>query len=242
MKRLFTVVVCVVLACAVSSVTMAARRQLLLNGARSGGSVTYLVKEGFEGTGYETTTPNAWLESGNVNEDDTTFVSEGAQSGSVQRIGTTSTSTLYWKDLGGGTNLLELGGFFSLAITRSNANYSIFNLQTNGTLKNFIQLRSTSQLRLYSSNTAANGTTAEGVGTNTLIYVWWYLNNATGVGNIEWATTPVRVGSGTKYASFSGGETGMALNQIALIADATLCTNYFDYLRVHTNALSSNPQ
>lgn len=205
---------------------------------------SYLVKEGFEGVGYDTTNAITWTTSGTVDPDSTVFVTRGSENLALRRVGSTASASIYLPNFGAGTNFQQLHVFCSFAITISNATAQAIAIQTNGTTKGLIRVNSNGRLQIFDSALTVSASPATPIpGTNTVFYITggWDLN--AGSGYVEWASSSNNfVGSGSQYAAFTGGETGMKANQLTLIADRTGQTNYYDYTRCATNPIGNAPQ
>lgn len=109
----------------------------------------------------------------------------------------------------------------------------------------FLQLYilATSQLDFYDGSNEAKPTDATGLDTS--YSVWLHYKKGTGanaVMEVEYATTPTQVGSGSKYASFSNGVGTSNVTGINL-GDTSAYTSdlYFDKLRISTTPIGSNP-
>lgn len=237
MRRSFVALVLVVALVGLGS----SRRAMLLSKKAPDSSITYLINENFDAPGFEITSPNAWVSSGTVLSNSTVFPVNGTSGLELRRVGANASASIYWPDIGPGTNLQQVGVFTAVATTITNLTAQLFAIQTNGTTKGFVRVNSNARIQIWDSAGAVSASPADAVSTNSVFYVWAFWNHAAGTGDVEWATTPVKLGSGSKYAALTGGQTGMQVNQLTLLADRTGQTNYNDYVRVHTNGISSNP-
>lgn len=196
--------------------------------------IVYLINQGFEGTGYDN--GETWTEtSGSPLEDpdNTEWAITGSQNLVLRRSGgTTASIRSYLAAYGGTTNQTELYGYGVIVMTTTNANNAFFQLKSNTTSYNFIRCNSSGRLAVFSSNGATSASPTDGMPTNTPVHVYWHVNNTTGAGNIEWNTSESFSGSGSKYAAFTGGQTGMLNNSLFLQSAAATSTNWMDNIKV----------
>lgn len=208
---------------------------------------TYLIKEDFEGTGFDLGEGGvAWVQnsgSPTENPDDTSFNWDGGggQNLWVQRVGTDAIVTKYFYDPSGSTNKSAVWIYMVFQTNRTNSNSVILQGKTNGTTKGFMRMKSTAQLEIFDTAGGVNKATVAGVPMNTLVHTLTYWDHAAGVGSVEFSTTGTFTGGGIQYTNFTGGETGMKMNQIGILAEGSVRTNLVDKVRVDDVAISSNP-
>lgn len=203
--------------------------------------VSYLIKQGFEGSGYDN--GETWVAvTGSANPDDTTWpAASSSQNLALRRAGATVTVEKSWADPGGGTNrsIVSFAGAFVLESTNSNT--PILNGISNSVVAGFLQVRAGGRLRLYNPNGTTFASPADPVTTNGQFWVWGDIDGTAGTVTLEWALTRNgKLGSGTKYATASGGATGGTIHGFQLTAANTGMTNYFDEFRAQTNPIPSN--
>lgn len=218
------------------------RRKMLLQASTRLASTTLLLKENFDVTGFENTSPNAWVTVNNVDPDDILSVVNGTNDCAVYRVTSTATATLYWIDIGPGTNLSHYSAFFAMKTSATNLTGSCFAFTTNGTISHLLQIRNTGRLRFYDSASTLFASPVDGYPQDTINYVWLDVDEIAGVATVEFSATDQKLGSGNKYASLSWTPNGVMANQVQLLSSVALQTNSFDYLRAWTNALPSSPQ
>lgn len=196
--------------------------------------VTFLLNQGFEGTG--TDNGETWvLTSGAPLEDpdNTEFAITGSQNIVLRRSGgTTADAWSYFAAYGGTTNQSIVFGYGVIQTTTTNAAHVLFYCRTNTTTKNFVRVNSNARIQVFSSNGAVSASPADAIGTNTTVHIYWGINNTAGTGFVEWNTTKSFSGSGSKYAAFTGGETGMFINNLSLRAAVATTTNWMDNIKV----------
>lgn len=235
MKKLFLSVVCII---ALTGTLLA------IIGVPYPTAVTiYEIKQGFEGTGYdngETWTPDTGAP--NEDPDDTSFAIEGSQNLACRRTSTGCETFALFVDQGAGTNLNEIWCYFAFKTSTVTVNNILVMTRTNTTEKNFVRISATGKLQVFDSAEATSASTSASVSSNTTYHALAHWNNTTGVGDIEFATTATFTGSGTQFASFTGGETGMKFNRLVCEATTANTTNLFDKVRVSHSVIGSNPQ
>ena len=169
--------------------------------------VSYLIKQNFEGTGYDN--GESWTETvGNstVDEDNTTNVVVGSQYLKLTRntSGCQVTSPTF-------ANQTEIW-IYLIFRTSSLTNDAFILIQdSGGTTHAQLQIRSSSPaggLRIYNNDALNNfQNTAAGMSVNTDYHIWGHWNLATGAADCEFQTTDTKVGSGNNFASLTGGDT-----------------------------------
>lgn len=236
MKRLAFILALLVVALSVQ----ADRRGLLTSKTGAAAATTFLLNQGFEGTG--TDNGETWtLTSGSPIEDpdNTEFAITGSQNLVLRRSGgTTADAWSYFAAYGGTTNQSIVFGYGVIQTTTTNAAHVLFYCRTNTTTQNFVRVNSNARLQVFSSNGAVSASPADAIGTNTTVHIYWGVNNTTGTGFVEWNTTKSFSGSGSKYAAFTGGQTGMLLNNLSLRAAVAATTNWMDNIKISPTAFT----
>lgn len=143
------------------------------------------------------------------------------------------------------TSLPEIYIYFLLRVhTAAAANQIILDLtNSSGTQILSLYFMSTGRLALYDSSSTASP--ADSLSLDTTYSVWLYYKSGTGSNGLlecEFATTPTKVGSGTKFASTSNGINTQNFARIRLgnISNFT-CDYYFDMIRIKNSVIGSNP-
>ena len=203
------------------------------------GGVSYLLSEGFEGTGYE----NTWSESGStIDEDYTSTVLVGSQS---LRISTTTTATTV-STLGASYSTLEAYFQLRTATLYGSGQSLIQFLNSSNTVVLNCLFNSGGALVLRAAGSNPQQTTSDTMSTGTTYHVWIRYVAGTGsnaFASAEFSSTGTRAGSGTKYASISTGNATTDANKIRF-GPASSVTNsdiVIDRVLVLNGSIGSNP-
>lgn len=203
-------------------------------------SQSYLLSEGFEGTGYE----NTWSENGTIDEDYAVTSGEGVQSCRVL-TGTLSGAT---NSLGG--TYTELWGHFMVNlpdVTPSSELY-FFNL-LGATEMSTIRIRTTGVTRSVHNNAIVNGT-AENIADNTWFRVWfhWKAETSEGAANgvFDVWTSAANVkdrSGGTKVITHATGAGFEGIERIKIYANPAITDYYciFDQVIIDDSEFTTVP-
>lgn len=175
-----------------------------ISAAGGGGGPTYLVDEGFEGTGYE----ESWTEAGTTPPDEDYATSPaplvGSQSLRITSTGTSNTT----RDIGSGFSTME--AYFQINSTALfSAEQTLFcMMDSSNTLVAEVRMRTTGTLRIRAGSTTPQSNTTDAMSTATLYHVWVRYVKGTGAdafASVEFSTTGTRSGSGNKFISVNTG-------------------------------------
>lgn len=190
-----------ILCCACCAQDGDSMRRSKLRVVASGGGASYLINQGFEGTGYDNA--ETWTETGGTpNEDYTSYVLDGSQSLYMNGASVTpntdspnfgDTSEFYFK-------------FYFRPITHPGGGRRIIRFLINAGIagSSEIQINNSGQLIIV-NGTSANAATPTGMTVGNDYTVWGYFKKGTGtdgVATIAWAP---KTGSETKPTSDGGG-------------------------------------
>lgn len=208
-----------------------------------GAGPSYLVTEGFEGTG----APSGWgvIGTGPVDWDESTVVGAGSQS--LELDGTTADSTV--------TNTFtaqsQCWGYFMFYPTNyPSTDCLLFRIYTNGVVMGQIEHRSSGVLRVQAGtgvSTPASCTLA--TSSNAWRHVWWRYqagSGSDGAMEVWWNTSATHPGSsdGQYHALCSNGTNTALVHNFRIWSDFVGSINglrYYDNVRVDDEAIGSNP-
>lgn len=212
----------------------------LASSSSAAAAVTYLVKQDFEGAGYDN--GETWVESGTgtINEDYTTVVLEGSESLRINMASQTAKTLIVFPAQ------REVWAYFLVRFLRfSNAPDLLGGLNENSPTQATL-MRQSSGLVSLNNSTSAQPTNS--VFTNITYSVWWHekrtLSN-TGIVDIAWSTNttkPLTNWAG-QFARFSNGTRTHDLTNITLFTTQFSLQQeaIFDHVRVSTNEIGDNP-
>lgn len=219
----------------VAGAPLAARAQILPfpgpGRAPAGSSPSYLVEEGFEGTG----APASWTSSGTVDWDEATIFHDGAQA--LQVDSTSADSYAQTPTFTCGADCYGEFWFYPDHIPSTDA--IVFRLYNNTTELGRIEQRSTGVLRVQAiGGTAVNMTLS--IGEDSWVRVWFHFTQGSGANatmRAWWATTDTHPGNSNAqyYAASSNGTTTAVVDRIRLFSDNIGTTNgsrFYDNLVV----------
>jgi hypothetical protein len=230
-----------------ATVTVSTVAANLTGTGTDGVAPTYLVNEDWEGTGV----PSGWSNSPSSNYDLSTAGMDMVGSQCLSTPAKTNGATVgpYYTISAAG----ELWGYFKLRITdytlNSGTYRKMFWLSNGGTSVFSVSLYNnagTLYLRGAAGNQAA--IPADAVTTGTTYNVWVHYKKGTGAdaeGSIEFATTDTKVGSGNKFASFTGGNSTADVNRVLLQPEYITAQGadvIWDKVRLDDVAIGSAPQ
>jgi hypothetical protein len=202
---------------------------------------SYIINQSFEGVGFENPGTESWTAVNGVpieDPDDTFFHTAGSQCLNLK--GATAECHGYW--LGGTTNKTETFAFCSFTVSVTNANNAFMFMRSNTTEQGFVRVAATALVQIFDETGTAVGTTTDAVAPNTTYYVWAHWDTLNGLGDVEFSTTPVKLGTGTKFASFTGGGTvSKKMNNIAFECGVASASNHVDQAKVDISVIRSNP-
>lgn len=204
---------------------------------------SYLLKQDFEGTGYDNS--ETWTEvSGKpwVDADNTQFAINGSQNLILRYTnGAPGEVSAFW-NVGGTTNVGEVYVFTAFKTVLSNANNIVFQMRSNLTDEGFVRINASGNVEIFSRSGSGTAATSDTIFTNTTYYFLAHWNNPSGTGDVEFSTTATFTGSGNKRAAYTGAtDTGYKMNKLVLQAVVAGSTNYFDYVRVDDVAIQNSP-
>lgn len=205
-------------------------------------ATSYLIKQGFEGTGYDNS--ELWQSDSGApfeDPDDTTFGVDGSQNLALGRTSTSCDARGWFKNDGSGTNVSEVWFYCILKSNRTNSTHSIIDMRTNNTVKGFIQIAAGGALKIWDTAGSTSASTTGAMRSNVTTHIWAHWKNSDGSGDVEFATDPTRTNSGACYAALSGGQTGMQQNQVGFQLTPTVSTNLIDKVRVSRTSIGSSP-
>lgn len=171
--------------------------------AEGGGGVTYLLEENFEATGYD----NSWSETGATtpNEDYTGVVLQGSQSCRFVTAAQTCQTT---HALASGYSTLEVYFLFRFA-TLYDVETTLIRINDASDVQvATIRLQTAGTLRIRSAGVSPQASTTDAISTGITYHGWLRYIKGTGAdafASVEFNTTGVRAGSGSKYASVNTG-------------------------------------
>lgn len=186
-----------------------------------------LLDEDCEGTGK----PAGWTDAGTPNWDYVTAPAplQGAQS---LRFGTSQAAHFTFA----GTTTVEMYCLFTVASLPGSI-VTIFGARdSGGAALCLARLNTTGTISVYSNGSDATFTT-DAYTAGTAIHLWLrYVSG--GTCTVEWATDGVRVGSGNKFASKTGGSGTAARYSTGVVGTAS---SIFDRMIASTTTIPSNP-
>lgn len=207
--------------------------------AAAGGGATYLVKQDFEGTGYDNS--ETWSEAaGDPNEDYTGTVLAGSQSLLLD-----------------GTSATQRTDSPTFASTADAWVYMLIRVtDLPSSTENFITLISTGPVGLFSADITSGGnlrvsgsvnsaTTVSAMSVDTTYHVWIHYVAGSGVNavcSVAFSTDGVRPTTGNNFTSVSNGSETASLNFVRLRADTGvtfICIQ--DKIRVDDALIGDNP-
>lgn len=209
--------------------------QAVFGGQVASSASPYLVRQTFEGTGYDN--GESWTASGSPDPDDTTTPPEGSQCLKVACSG----SAVYAYTTFAAQDTLEV--YFRLRIesySAANQWLAFWNADGSYTHGGFALLTSSGTLRVGHGSTTA--TTVAALSTNTLYHVWCrYTKGPSGTLTVGYSTDGTRPTSGTAYAASTSGDSTYSPSRIycgALISSTY--TIRFDKVTVSSQSIGAN--
>lgn len=184
----------------------------------------YLIKQGFEGTGYDNS--ETWTESGTgtIDEDEATVYASGSQS--LEITSSASTDITYTTIGAQGTLYVH----FMWHRGNLTGTTTIFSLRAGSSTRARILSGSAGQLSFYHGATSAAITDA--VADDTWVHIWLKYVKGTGsdgVAECGWSTDTTRPTSGNKFAAISTGTSTTDIDRVYCGQDASEThTMYFD--------------
>jgi hypothetical protein len=207
--------------------------------AGGGGSPTYLVKQGFEGTGYDNS--ETWnTEDGSPDPDYTGVVLDGSQSLRVNTsagVGYTAT-TFADQD--------ELWVYCKVRVVGSlpDGTMSLFSVMQAFSGVGGVQLLDNGKLRASHGGPIAD--TIDALSVDTTYHVWFHYTKGTGadgVASVGFSTDGTRPTSGNKFAIVSDGFSTEDAEKIRVGPQGSVTVDIvFDTFRVDDAEIGSNPE
>jgi hypothetical protein len=172
---------------------------------RSGGGSSFLLEEGFEGTGFENTWTTAGT--GTVDPDEATTVIAGSQSLHINLITPGQTGSAYADFAAQGSVFVK----FRLRVVSTNGGtQTIATIRNGTTLLASLILAGASRVMRANAAGGSNNTSTDALPVDTDLYVWFEYVKGTGadaICRVGWATTDTKP---TFVAA--GGKTGISAN------------------------------
>ena len=169
---------------------------------------SFLVQEGFEGTGYE----NTWTEAatGTVNEDQTATVITGSQS--LQISISTQTGSAYVDFTSQSTIYIK----FRLRVASTGGNHVIATIRNGTTVLGTLTLAGANRVFRVTAFGAGNATSTDVLPVDTDLYCWFEYVQGTGSNAIcraGWATTDTKPNLATTAGKVGNSSTGTLTDQ-----------------------------
>jgi hypothetical protein len=190
-----------------------------VDGGGGGGGATYLINQGFEGTGYDNS--ETWTEAaGTPNEDDTTSPSPIVGSQSLRLDGTSVTQRT---DSPSYTATADVWVYLRLnpATLPSSGNNDFLAIRNGTTQLLSAQINASGVLRV---NVGANSSpTVSTMSAGTSYHVWIHYVAGTGanaVGSVAFSTDGVKPTAGNAFTSMNTGTSTLSANNVRLTAVA----------------------
>lgn len=207
----------------------------------AGGGPSYLVKQDFEGVGYDN--GETWTESGTggtVDSDYTTTVLDGSQSLQIVLAASArQTATIF------APAQSDVWAYYLLrVITLPSASVIITRFLSGGTEGLRVRMTTSGTLEVRAGGgTVAN--TAATLATGTTYHLWLHYTKGTGanaVASVAFSTTGVRPTSGTTFATSTNGTATVDVSTFALGTTTSGTINLiFDKVRVDDELIGDNP-
>lgn len=179
------------------------RRGLLMSKPQAGSSISYLVRQTFEGTGYDNS--ETWTPTGSPDPDYTGVILQGSQS---YRFVQAADAAEYAE-----TSFTSTGTVYGYLILHPIARDSVSAVRivairnSGGSTQMELRIVNTGALRLIHGATTV--TTSSTLSDGTTYHVWWRYtpgSGANGVGEVAWSTSAAsKPTSGNQYATTSAG-------------------------------------
>jgi len=210
--------------------------------AVAGGGATYLIKQDFEGTGYDNS--ESWTETTNPDEDYATAPAPlvGSQSIYFNGTGQRATSPTF-------TGQLEVWAYFQIRIVNlGTTGGTLFTLLPLGIAVDLNNSAGSGSPRIGGSVNSARTTDAMTTGTTYHVLIHYIADQdggaASAFGSVEFNTSATFTGSGNKFTSFTTGTETGSVTGIRLQGETggTAVEWIFDKARADDVAIGNNPE
>lgn len=207
---------------------------LLLAPAAS--SPTYLIKQDFEGTGYDNS--ETWTEIGGnyYDSDNPLYTATGSHSMMIVGAGSSLQSPTF-------ADSAVSSYFFSYATSLVSSQHEFFSTFNAGSQQVACFVRSTGRIAIYDQVIGFGPSPSDAIPNDSLIYIWIDLNHITGDSTLCWSTDQTKPTSGSKFATAASSlTTGLVVNRVWLETGPASQTNWWDKVRADDVAIGSSPQ
>ncbi len=184
----------------------------------------YLIKQGFEGTGYDNS--ESWTESGTgtIDEDEATVYANGSQSLEITSSATTDQAYASF------TAQSTCYGHVMWRYASEAGTTDIINFRSSGSQR--LRVTSSGSGALVVIHGTANASVTDSVPADTWVHIWFkYVQGtgADGAAELSWSTTTTRPTTGTKFTSLSNGSLTSTVDRIYLGSSTSETkTEYYD--------------